>query len=117
MKWTTIDTIACPNTGIVFSSIVSFKMFKLILWYESDLIIPAGSAVEPYTNGIKINDIYHPLTIYNVTSFNANLWRSLKEKLHCLEANEDNKYCLPTFPCALKVCPYGKKRNAPTKGV
>ncbi|ELY5938885.1 anti-adapter protein IraM [Cronobacter malonaticus] len=111
MKWTTIDTIACPNTGMVFSAIVSFKMLKLVIWYESDLIIPAGSTVEPYTNGIKINGIYHPLTVYNVTPFNAKLWRSLKDKLHCSEANENNEYCNSPFPCALKICPYGKVKT------
>lgn len=108
MKWTTIETIVCPKTGIAFSAIVSYKMLKLIIWHEGSLMIPAGSTIEPDKNGIKINNIYQALTIYNVTPFNAKLWRNFKKMLQCTDAESATIYCQPTSPCVLKFCPYGK---------
>ncbi|HBL4689100.1 anti-adapter protein IraM [Citrobacter sedlakii] len=111
MKWTVIDTIACPNTGIAFSSIVSLKMLKLVIWYEGDVIIPAGSTIEPFAEGIKIDGEYHPLKVYNITTLKLSVWREMKEKIKCPESSrDDDELCLTPFKCALKVCPYGKKR-------
>lgn len=112
MKWTVIDTIACPNTGIAFSSIVSMKMLKLVIWYEGSVLFPSGATIQPYRNGMAINGKYIPLTIYNITPFNPQAWISMKEKIVCPEFNEnDSEYCMSPFQCALKVCPYGKKRS------
>lgn len=111
MKWTVIDTIACPNTGIAFSSIVSLKMLKLVIWYEGSVLFPSGATIEPYRSGMAINGKYVPLTIYNITPFNQQAWLKMKAKITCPEiAGNDSENCLSPFSCALKVCPYGKKQ-------
>lgn len=111
MNWTVIDTIACPNTGIVFSSIVSRTMRKLIIWYEGDVIISPGSIIKPLRSAIIVDGINIPLKIYNVTSFNQLVWSELKDKIRCQEAVDDHSpLCLSPFRCALKICPYGKVR-------
>lgn len=111
MKWTVIDTISCPNTGIAFSGIVSLKMLKLIIWYEGSVIIPPGSVIEPFENSVKIDGEYTPMKIYNVTTFKQSAWKELKDKITCREGLlDDSALCLSPFRCALKVCPYGKER-------
>ncbi|MBE3510125.1 anti-adapter protein IraM [Enterobacter cloacae complex sp. I2] len=111
MKWTVIDTIACPNTGIAFSSLVSLKMFKLVIWYESSVLFPPGATVEPYRNGVVINGKYYPLITYNITTYNREAWQNMKNKIICSETmGNDSEYCLSPFSCALKICPHGKKQ-------
>lgn len=111
MKWTVIDTIACPNTGIAFSSLVSLKMFKLIIWYEGSVLFPSGATVEPYRDGMAINGTYTPLTIYNITAYNHEAWQNMKSKIVCPETvGNDSEYCLSPFRCALKTCPHGKRQ-------
>ena len=39
MSWRVISSVICPNTGIVYSSILGLKFLKLIIWYESDLYL------------------------------------------------------------------------------
>lgn len=110
MKWTVIDTIACPNTGIAFSSLVSLKMFKLVIWYEASVLFPPGATVEPYRDGMAVNGKYSPLTIYNITAYNRDAWQNMKSKIICPETmGNDSEYCLSPFRCALKICPYGKR--------
>ncbi|ELE9730687.1 anti-adapter protein IraM [Enterobacter kobei] len=116
MKWTVIDTIACPNTGIAFSSIVSLKMLKMVIWYEGSVLFPPGATVEPYRDGMAINGKYTSLTIYNITSYNRDAWFNMKSKITCPELNGNgSEYCLSPFRCALKVCPYGKKQVTDTE--
>lgn len=111
MKWTVIDTIACPSTGIAFSAIVSLKMLKMVIWYEGDVLLPPGATVEPYRDGIAINGKYTPLTIYHITTYNREAWFNMKNKITCPELlGNDSEYCLSPFKCALKSCPYGKKQ-------
>lgn len=116
MKWTVIDTLACPSTGIAFSSIVSMKMIKLVIWYEGDVIIPPGSTIEPAGNGINIEGVFTQLKVYNITTFRQTVWLEMKEKIKCPE-NEDNDSdkCLSPVKCALKVCPYGKTQFLATE--
>lgn len=111
MKWTVIDTIACPNTGIAFSSIVSLKMLKMVIWYEGSVLFPPGATVEPYRDGMAINGKYTPLTIYNITTYNSEAWKNMKNRISCPEIpGNDSEFCLSPFKCALKMCPYGKKK-------
>ncbi|MGV2810864.1 anti-adapter protein IraM [Enterobacter cancerogenus] len=110
MKWTVIDTIACPNTGIVFSSVVSLKMLKLVIWYEGEVIIPPGSTIEPFSKGIKIDGEYTPLNVYNITPLKLPIWQEMKDKITCPDSQADeHDICHAPFKCALKVCPYGKR--------
>ncbi|ANG92762.2 hypothetical protein A8A57_10250 [Lelliottia amnigena] len=113
VKWTVIETIACPSTGIAFSSIVSLKMLKMIIWYEGSVIFPPGATIEPYRDGMAVNGKYTPLTLYNMTSYNTQLWQNMKVKISCPETGNESEYCLSPFRCALKVCPFGKKRITP----
>lgn len=109
MKWTVIDTIACPNTGIVFSSIISFKMLKLVIWYEGDVLITPGTTIEPFDKGVKIDGAFTPLRIYNITTLKQPLWLEMKNKITCQEnRSNESKICLAPFKCVLKICPYGK---------
>ncbi|EOZ9391123.1 anti-adapter protein IraM [Enterobacter cancerogenus] len=111
MKWTVIDTIACPNTGIAFSAIASLKMLKMVIWYEGSILFPPGATVEPYRDGMAINGKYTPLTIYNITTYNREVWFNMKDKIICPEiAGNGSAYCLSPFRCALRACPHGKKQ-------
>ncbi|MDR9892089.1 anti-adapter protein IraM [Pseudenterobacter timonensis] len=113
MKWKVIDTVACPNTGIVFSAISSFKMLKLIIWYDSNIILPPGATIEPYSSGMKINGLFKPVTLYYVTPFRKHFWKELKQKVHCPENRDtESPWCPSPVQCALKTCPYGKKMKA-----
>lgn len=111
MKWTVIDTFACPRTGMAFSGIVSMKMIKLIIWYNGDVIIPAGATIEPVENGIKIDGVFTEIVVFNICTFRQSLWLEMKEKIKC-PWNEDNEsaHCFAPVKCALKSCPYGKKQ-------
>lgn len=114
MKWTVIDTISCPNTGIVFSSIVSLKRFRIVIWYEGDVIFPPGATIEPYRDGMAVDGRYTPLKMLNTTTFNSHAWKAMKDKIKCPEnTGSDPAYCTIPFRCALKVCPNGKKHILP----
>lgn len=111
MKWTVIDTIACPHTGIAYTSIVGLKMIKLVIWYEGNMIIPPDSTIEPVKGGILIDGVFKTLKVYNITTYKLSLWREMKNKIQCLESLTESDHCLSPVTCALKVCPYGKKRS------
>jgi len=111
MKWTVIDTLACPSTGIAFSSIVSMKMIKLVIWYEGDVIIPPGATIVPAGTGITIDGKFTELKVYNITTFRKSVWLEMKQKITCPGSEDsESEYCLSPIRCALKVCPYGKKQ-------
>jgi len=112
VKWTVIDTVACPNTGIAFSSIVSTKMLKMVIWYEGKVIFPPGATLEPYRDGMAVNGKYTPLTAYNITAYNRDAWQTLKSKIACPEGTDnDSAVCPSATTCALKTCPHGKKHR------
>lgn len=47
MSWRVISSVICPNTGIVYSSILGLKFLKLIIWYESDVYLYPGDRIYP----------------------------------------------------------------------
>ncbi|WP_253377955.1 anti-adapter protein IraM [unidentified bacterial endosymbiont] len=81
MKWTVIDTLVCPATGIMFTSIVSVKMLKLVIWYKGSVILRPGATVEPFRDSLAVDGKYVQLTIYNITPFNRQVWEMMRGKM------------------------------------
>lgn len=68
MKWTILNTLICPQSGIAFSAISSLRFLKFIMWYEADVILLPGESIRLYSSRVLINDQYHSLKIYNITA-------------------------------------------------
>jgi hypothetical protein len=112
MKWTVIDTIACPITGIAFSSILSLKMLKIVIWYKGDVILAPGAVIEPCRNGIVIDGKYTSFELFNITTFNNYTWKIMKDKIKCPKNTyNDPFHCSMLSKCALKICPRGVRNN------
>ena len=61
MKWTILNTLICPQSGIAFSAISSLRFLKFIMWYEADVILLPGESIRLYSSRVLINDQYHSL--------------------------------------------------------
>lgn len=61
MKWTILNTLICPQSGIAFSAISSLRFLKFIMWYEADVILLPGESMKLYSSRVLINDQYHSL--------------------------------------------------------
>ncbi|EAA4084939.1 anti-adapter protein IraM [Salmonella enterica subsp. salamae] len=111
MEWMIVDTAVCPSERICFSWIFGFKNRRLTIWYQADLFLIPGSLVEPCDKGILINKKVFPITIYNATQFNRQLWNELKAKTLC-PGNTGVRNSLCTYPskCMLGFCPFGLDR-------
>ncbi len=82
MSWRVISSVICPNTGIVYSSILGLKFLKLIIWYESDVYLYPGDRIYPTKNGVFINGVFKPISIYNISPYNEMLWSEIKTRWH-----------------------------------
>ncbi len=76
MKWTILNTLICPQSGIAFSAISSLRFLKFIMWYEADVILLPGESMKLYSSRVLINDQYHSLKIYNITVYDEAQWEN-----------------------------------------
>lgn len=76
MKWTILNTLICPQSGIAFSAISSLRFLKFIMWYEADVILLPGESIRLYSSRVLINDQYHSLKIYNITVYDEAQWEN-----------------------------------------
>ena len=112
MSWRVISSIICPNTGIVYSSIQGMKFLRLIIWYESDVYLCPGDRIYPTKNGIFINGIFSPISLYNVSPYNEMLWNEIKSKMACpFNKNQDEDICSYSVHCNARKCPHGFVTN------
>lgn len=103
MSWRVISSVICPNTGIVYSSILGLKFLKLIIWYESDVYLYPGDRIYPTKNGVFINGVFKPISIYNISPYNEMLWSEIKNKMACpYNRNQEEEY-VPTRCIATRV--------------
>lgn len=80
MKWIVIDTVIQPTCGISFSAI--WGDMKMIIWYQPTIFLTL-SIFTPVKSGIIFKDKEYPITIYNITPFNKDLWSLLKSSQEC----------------------------------
>lgn len=108
MEWTVIDTVVSPTTGMCFSCICSLKNLKLTIWYQADIFLSSGSIIEPFQDGVLIDHKPYPITVYNVTRYNKELWNAMKTNSLC-PGNDENhpKYSHLAHLCVIAICPYG----------
>ncbi|MEI9481121.1 anti-adapter protein IraM [Enterobacter cancerogenus] len=112
MSWRVISSIICPNTGIVYSSILGLKFLKLIIWYESDVYLYPGDRIYPTKKGVFINGIYSPISLYNVSPYNEMLWNEIKDKMACpFNKNQHEEICSYAMHCNARKCPHGFATN------
>ena len=52
MKWTILNTLICPQSGIAFSAISSLRFLKFIMWYEADVILLPGESMKLYSSRV-----------------------------------------------------------------
>ena len=53
MKWTILNTLICPQSGIAFSAISSLRFLKFIMWYEADVILLPGESMKLYSSSFN----------------------------------------------------------------
>ncbi|EBY2674473.1 anti-adapter protein IraM [Salmonella enterica subsp. enterica serovar Brandenburg] len=112
MEWMIVDTAVSPEEGVCFSWIFGFKNLQLTIWYQTDLFLIPGSLIEPCNEGILINKKIFPITIYNATPFNKQLWNELKTKTACPgNTGIRNTLCTSSCRCRLGVCPFGLEKT------
>ncbi|EIW9480478.1 TPA: anti-adapter protein IraM [Klebsiella aerogenes] len=112
MKWTILNTLICPHTGVAFSSISGLRFLKFIIWYEAELLLIPGETMKLYSSKVLINDRYHSLKIYNITRYDDKQWETLRERPTCPYNFEvaEQESCLYQSYCAVKRCPNERLR-------
>lgn len=115
MKWTILNTLICPQSGIAFSAISSLRFLKFIMWYEADVILLPGESMKFYSSRVLINDQYHSLKIYNITVYDEAQWEKLRERPSCPyhAGGERSDSCFYQSFCAIKRCPNNIPRSEP----
>lgn len=112
MAWKVMSSIICPDTGIVYSSITSMKLLKLIIWYESDVYLYPGDIITPTQSGVIINGRFQRLTLYNVSPYRKNFWLELEDKMSCpYNKHPSAGTCHYSHQCRAKKCPHGFVTN------
>ncbi|HDS9360614.1 TPA: lycopene biosynthesis protein [Enterobacter chengduensis] len=112
MAWKVMSSVICPNTGIVYTAIVGMKFLKMIIWYESNVFLRAGDIIKPSKNGMIINGVHQSLIVYNVSPFNATLWKEIEDKMTCpFNKQVENTVCTYSLHCRAKKCPHGFMTN------
>lgn len=115
MHWIVHSTLVCPYTGTAFSSILTLKNLKLILWYYPEVLLKVSDIIEPVQKGVMVNGKYYFFTIYKVFHYNQILWETLKSGLNC-PGNITAKSKCCDFPdtCSFMNCPWSMtKRGKP----
>ncbi|WP_435946362.1 anti-adapter protein IraM [Dryocola sp. BD586] len=108
MKWKVIDSLVSPSTGTVFSCVISARNLKLVLWYEATLFLKAGDELTTSDLGFFINGRKNEIALCNVSAFNAQLWKTMREKSECPGNGIDHpQTCTNPAPCKIKTCPFG----------
>ncbi|MFO5758382.1 anti-adapter protein IraM, partial [Klebsiella pneumoniae] len=107
MKWTILNTLICPQSGIAFSAISSLRFLKFIMWYEADVILLPGESIRLYSSRVLINDQYHSLKIYNITVYDEAQWEKLRERPSCPyhAGGERSDSCFYQSFCTIKRLP------------
>lgn len=115
MKWTILNTLICPQSGIAFSAISSLRFLKFIMWYEADVILLPGESMKIYSSRVLINDQYHSLKIYNITVYDEAQWEKLRERPSCpyQAGGKQSDSCFFQSFCAIKRCPNNIPRGEP----
>lgn len=103
MSWRVISSVICPNTGIVYSSILGLKFLKLIIWYESDVYLYPGDRIYPTKNGVFINGVFKPISIYNISPYNEMLWSEIKTRWPAHTIETVKRRYVPTRCIATRV--------------
>ncbi len=116
MKWTILNTLICPQSGIAFSAISSLRFLKFIMWYEADVILLPGESIRLYSSRVLINDQYHSLKIYNITVYDEAQWEKLRERPSCPyhAGGERSDSCFYQSFCTIKRCPNNIPRSEPS---
>ncbi|HIE4689086.1 anti-adapter protein IraM [Klebsiella pneumoniae] len=115
MKWTILNTLICPQSGIAFSAISSLRFLKFIMWYEADVILLPGESIRLHSSRVLINDQYHSLKIYNITVYDEAQWEKLRERPSCPyhAGGERSDSCFYQSFCTIKRCPNNIPRSEP----
>ncbi|MEM6161319.1 hypothetical protein AAH446_12320 [Erwinia sp. P6884] len=113
MKWTVIDTIACPSTGTLFSRIVSERKLHLILWYSSEYIIEKGNVITTGIQHVNKNGKPFKLDVLKTLPGSDRVWHPIKRNADC-PGNTDfvSEKCSRMTVCVFDVCPWGKEKRA-----
>lgn len=106
MKWTVLETLVSPETGMAFSLVVSDHKNKFILWHlysarikpENFLYIHAGIAW--VYEGEQVSRIQ----IYRANFYCSSLWESLKKHAGCEKYLTEDQCTFKKF-CVISPCP------------
>lgn len=115
MKWKVIDSLVSPSTSTIFSCVISAHNLKLVLWYKASLFMEPGDELTTSDLGVFVNNQRSDLSLYNVSPFNAQLWKTIREKSDC-PGNQATRplTCNYPHPCKIERCPYGLKKTGRT---
>ena len=112
MHWIVQSTLVCPYTGTAFSSILTLRNLRLIIWYNPQVLLRPGDIIEPFRKGFMVNGEYFLLTVFKVHPYNRKWWVSLNARLQCPGNKIPQKGCC-SFPqiCFFNNCPWGLRKN------
>ena len=115
MKWTVQNTILCPHSGVAFSSISGLRFLKFIIWYEADILLLPGESMKLYSSKVLVNDKYHYINIYNISTYSHVQWETLRERPSCpYEFGATMRDgCRYQPHCVIKRCPGSLKHPPP----
>jgi len=108
MKWVIERNLVCPSTGVCFALLSGLKNLRLVLFYQGEYFLRAGSILKTSEFGYVVNGMLRNIKVIHFLPFNPSLWQTLEDKLEC----PGNKVallneCDKKTKCVLKMCPYG----------
>ncbi|WP_159871823.1 MULTISPECIES: anti-adapter protein IraM [unclassified Raoultella] len=114
MKWTVLNTIICPHSGVAFSSICGLRFLKFIIWYEADILLIPGESMKLYSSKVLIDNKYHFFKVYNIATYSDTQWESLRERPSCPHdfSATTAEVCCYQPHCVIKRCPGSYHRHA-----
>ncbi len=83
MKWKIQNTIICPHSGVAFSSISRLRFLKFIIWCEADILLLPGESMRLFSSKVFVNDKYHHIKVYNISTYSHTQWEALRERPSC----------------------------------
>lgn len=107
MDWNIQQFMVCPESGTMYSQVLSARNLRLILWCKGDYFLRQGSVLCCSPFGIVVNGKIRQIEVLHAFPYSPSLWDSLQGRSLCPgNGNPVINQCSRLAACVLQRCPY-----------
>ena len=110
MKWSVLETVISPETGMSFSLVTSPNGNRFALWHVYNPHIKPGQDLYIHAGNAWVYSGEHMarVQIYRADIFSSNLWENIKKHAGCDTYLVDDGCTFKTW-CVISSCPHRRR--------